>query len=134
MCLGNIFKDFSSSNATGLCEYVYDFSVDYKAITNNKIHDIHPYLKKTILYKIVRVIKKILTITFLVSGVHSLKCVLIKNQECKVREVIVNNEYMVYPFSIKINKCSGNCNNIKNPYSVCAFQMLLKILLQKYLI
>ena len=36
--------------------------------------------------------KKILAIIFSVSSVNSLKCVLIKNQECKVREVIVNNE------------------------------------------
>ena len=59
-----------------------------------------------------RVLIKILAIIFLVSSVNSLKCVLIKNQECKVREVIVNNEYMLYPFSMKINKCNGNCNNI----------------------
>ena len=43
-----------------------------------------------------------------------------KNQVCKVREVIVNNKGMFYPFSIKINRCNGNCNNINNPYSrVC---------------
>ena len=44
--LGNISKDFSISNATGLQGYVYDISVDYKAIENNKIHDIHRYLMK----------------------------------------------------------------------------------------
>ena len=56
---------------------------------------------------------------FLVSSVNSLKCS-IKNQECKVREVIINNEYMIYPFSIKVNRCNGNRNNISNPYSrVC---------------
>ena len=48
------------------------------------------------------------------------KCISMKNRECKVREVIINNEYMTYPFSIEINKCNGNCNNISNPYSrVC---------------
>ena len=27
---------------------------------------------------------------------------------------------MLYPFSIKVNRCNGNCNNINNPYSrVC---------------
>ena len=72
--------------------------------------------KKTILYKMFRVMKKILAIIFLVSSVNSLKCVLIKNQECKVRELIANNEYMLYPFSMKINRCNANCNNIKNPY------------------
>ena len=35
LCLGNISKDFSISNATGLYGYVYDLSIDYKAITNN---------------------------------------------------------------------------------------------------
>ena len=49
-----------------------------------------------------------------------LKCISIKNQECKEREIIINNEYMNYPYNIKVNRCNGNCNNISNPYSrVC---------------
>ena len=24
---------------------------------------------------------------------------------------------MFYPFSIKVNKCNGNCNNINDPYA-----------------
>ena len=24
---------------------------------------------------------------------------------------------MLYPFSINVNKCNGNCNNISNPYA-----------------
>ena len=63
------------------------------------------------------VIKKILAIIYLVSSVNSLKCVLVKNQECKVKEVTINNEYMLYPFSVKVNRCNGNCNNISNPNS-----------------
>ena len=50
----------------------------------------------------------------------SLNCISMKNQECKVRPEIINinsNNPMFYPFSIKINKCSGNCNNINDPYS-----------------
>ena len=42
-----------------------------------------------------------------------------KNQQCKVRPEIINvnsNNSIFYPFSIKIHKCSGNCNNINNPY------------------
>ena len=46
LCLGNISKDFSIPNATGLNVYVYDFSPDYKAIENDKIYDIHRYLMK----------------------------------------------------------------------------------------
>ena len=43
-----------------------------------------------------------------------------KNQKCNVRPEIINvnsNNPVFYPFSIKINKCSGNCNNINNPYA-----------------
>ena len=41
-------------------------------------------------------------------------------QECKVRPeiIIVNsNEPVFYPFSIKTSKCSGNYNNINDPYT-----------------
>ena len=43
-----------------------------------------------------------------------------KNQECKVIPEIINinsNNPIFYPFSVKINKCSGNCNSINNPYA-----------------
>ena len=49
----------------------------------------------------------------------SLRCILMKNQECKVRpeNVDVNiDEPVFYPFSIKTSKCSGHCNNINDPY------------------
>ena len=48
-----------------------------------------------------------------------LNCISMKNQECKVRPEIINvnsNNPIFYPFSIKINKCISNCNNINNPY------------------
>ena len=47
-------------------------------------------------------------------------CISLKNQECKVRPNIADinsNNPIFHPFSIKINKCSGNCNNINNPYA-----------------
>ena len=50
----------------------------------------------------------------------SLNCISMKNQECKTRPQVINinsNNPIFYPFSIKINKCSGNCNNINNPYA-----------------
>ena len=43
-----------------------------------------------------------------------------KNPECKVRPEIISinsNDPMSYPFSVKINKCSGNCNNVNDPYA-----------------
>ena len=42
LCLGNIPKDFDLSymEKTGLTGYIYDFSVDYWAIANDKILNI----------------------------------------------------------------------------------------------
>ena len=53
-------------------------------------------------------------------GTTSLNCISMKNQDCKVRPEIINvnsNEPVFYPFSIKTSKCSGNCNNINDPYA-----------------
>ena len=48
MCLGNLSKDYrtDSRKSTGLYGNVYDFSVDYTAISNDKIHDIHAFLMR----------------------------------------------------------------------------------------
>ena len=56
-----------------------------------------------------------------------LNCISMKNQECKTRPQIVNdnsNNPILYLFSIKISKCSGNCNNINNPYAKILFLIL----------
>ena len=57
------------------------------------------------------------------TSVNSLICISMNNQTYKVRPGIVNvnsNEPVFYPFSIKIIKCSGICNNINDPYAkVC---------------
>ena len=48
LCLGNISKDLDLGymEKTGLPGYIYDFSVDYWAIANDKILDIHKCLMK----------------------------------------------------------------------------------------
>ena len=46
LCLAGLSKDFDSSSLTGLYGYVYDFSVDYRAIKTSKIHDIRAYLMR----------------------------------------------------------------------------------------
>ena len=48
MCLGGLSKDYTENirKDTRLYGNVYDFSVDYSVITNDKIHDIHNYLMK----------------------------------------------------------------------------------------
>ena len=50
----------------------------------------------------------------------SLSCISMNNQECKARPEIINvnsNNPIFYAFSIKTSKCSGNCNNINDPYA-----------------
>ena len=52
-----------------------------------------------------------------------------KNQECKVRPQIVNissNDPIFYPFSIRVNKCSGNCNNISDLYEKICIPDIVK--------
>ena len=72
--------------------------------------------------KIFSFVKKVfvLGLTVLSNITNALECISMKNQECKVRPEIINinsNNPMLYPFSVKINKCSGNCNNINDPYA-----------------
>ena len=73
--------------------------------------------------KIFSFVKKVfvLGLTVLSSSITgALNCVSMNNQKCKVRPKIVdinNNSPMFYPFSIKVNRCSGNCNNINDPYA-----------------
>ena len=65
-----------------------------------------------------------------VSNVNSLKCVSMNNQECKIRPEIINinsNEPSFYLYSTEINKCSGICNNINDPYSKQDIQNEMKL-------
>ena len=53
-------------------------------------------------------------------SINSLGCISMNNQACKARPEIINvnsNNPVFYPFSIKTSKCSGNCNNINDPYA-----------------
>ena len=52
------------------------------------------------------------------------------NQECKVRPKIVDvssNNPIFYPFSIKIIRCSGNCNCINDPYAKICVPDIVKM-------
>ena len=53
------------------------------------------------------------------------------NQVCKARPKMIDtnaNEPVFYSYSIKVNKCSENCNNINNPYAkLCIPDVVKKI-------
>ena len=79
-------------------------------------------------------IKKMLTVvvtffSFNVLSVNSLKCVSFSSQRCGIRPKImdVNNDEPVFPpFSIKVNRCSGSCNNINNRYTKLCVPDIIK--------
>ena len=61
--------------------------------------------------------------------VNSLECISMINQKCMSRPKIINvnnNEPVFYPYSIKINKCSGICNNINDPYAKLCVSDIVK--------
>ena len=67
-----------------------------------------------------------------ISCVNSLnavpKCISMNNQECKIRPEIVNiysNEPSFCPYSIKLIKYSGSCNDMNDPYSKLCVQELV---------
>ena len=78
----------------------------------------------------------VITTFFSLPYVNSLKGISMNNQEVKARPKIIdvnNNEPVFYPYSIKVNKCSGSCNNIIHPYGKLCVPDIIKNVL-KYLI
>ena len=67
-----------------------------------------------------RFIKKLFVVAMLLFSCNTLTCISMNNQECKVRPEIISissNEPSLNLYSIKVNKCSGSCNNISDPYA-----------------
>ena len=55
---------------------------------------------------------------FSILKVKTLECVSVINEKCMSRTKIIDlnkDELVFYPLSIKVNKCSGDCNNINGP-------------------
>ena len=49
-----------------------------------------------------------------------MKSISLRNQECKVKKVIIDNDYMTFPYKIKVDRCDGSFNDKDNPYfKVC---------------
>ena len=80
--------------------------------------------------QIFKLIKKVsfLGLTVLSNFTNALDCISVKNRECKVRPEIINinsSNPIFDPFSVKINKLSGNYNNINDPYArICVLDVI----------
>ena len=78
--------------------------------------------------QIFRLIKKVffLGLTILSNFTNALDCISMKNRECKVRSEIIS-------FSIKVNKCSGNCNGINDPYArICVPDVIKNLNIKEF--
>ena len=61
--------------------------------------------------------------------VNSLECISMNNQKRMSRPKIMDinpNELVFFPYSIKINKCSGSCNNINDPFAKLCVPNIIK--------
>ena len=78
-----------------------------------------------------KLIATVVTFFNLLLSANSLKCISLNNQEFKARPKMIDinaNEPVFYPYSIKLNKCSGSCNNINNSYAkLCIPDVVKKI-------
>ena len=104
------FRSFLVDNMkkSSLNGYVYDFSPDHDAVAVDDILDIHKFVAAMTFF------------SWNVLNVNLLKWVSMNNQECKIRPQIINinkDNPLFYPYSTEVNKCSGSCNNINNPYA-----------------
>ena len=65
-------------------------------------------------------ISAMMLFSYYLPSANSLSLISTSNQPRKARPEIINtntNNPIFYPFSIKTSKCSGNCNNINDPYT-----------------
>ena len=54
-------------------------------------------------------IRKIMILVMSTISAVPRNCLLLKNQECEVRKVIVNSDYMTFPYKTKVDRCIGSC-------------------------
>ena len=65
-------------------------------------------------------IKNMFVVAIAFFSCNALKCVSMNNEECETRPQIISincNETSFYLYNIEVNKCTGNCNNINDPYA-----------------
>ena len=57
----------------------------------------------------------------------------VKKSRMCCKKVIIDNEYMTFPYKIKIDKCVGSCNDVENPYfKVCLPDIVKNISLKVF--
>ena len=78
-------------------------------------------------------IKKVMILVMSAISTVSPNCLLLKNQECKVRKVIIDNDYMTFPYKILIENVLEVVMMYKNLILKLVYPILLKISVQSFL-
>ena len=76
-------------------------------------------------------IKKIFFTAMTLFSYNALKCVSTNNLESIIRQQMINinsNEPSFFPYSVEVNKCSGSCNDINDPYVKLCVPDAIKII------
>ena len=78
----------------------------------------------------------LVVLLFNVLKVNALECVSVINQKCMSRLKIIEtnpDEPVFFPYSIKIDKCSGSCNNPNDPFAkLCVPDIVKNINIKVY--
>ena len=99
---------------------IYDFAVDYTSSNIGDIYNVHRYLMKKTIYKMLLI--NLAISFFSVLKVNALECLSLIIRECMPRPKILNinegiGEALFYPYNVLVNKCSGSCETLDNPMS-----------------
>ena len=77
----------------------------------------------------------IVLLSNIVHGSNDTKCVPLSNQKCMTQPTLINlrpyeysQEFHYYPFTVKLDRCVGNCNTLSNlSNKVCVSKKKQKI-------
>ena len=115
---------------------MYNFSVNYRALNNSNIINIHKDLIKKWDKIMFRLSNKIF-IGLLISAVNAsnhTKSVLLSNQKCMIQAILINlhpyqysQEFHYYPFLVKLDICVGSCNTLSDLSNKVCFPNKQKI-------
>ena len=60
-----------------------------------------------------RLLKKVIILIISIPSAFGY-CLLLKNQEYAVIKLIIDNDYITFPYKIRVDRCIGSCNDKDN--------------------
>ena len=60
-----------------------------------------------------RLLKKVIILIISIPSAFGY-CLLLKNREYAVIKLIIDNDYITFPYKIRVDRCIGSCNDKDN--------------------